>query len=173
MELSPSALLSPPPLWNPRTPTMIQQAAQPFRRFAWLTIIGFAGLLVSGCGSGDSYQIVPVSGRVTLDGQPVSGARVLFEPVGEGDELDLGPGSFGKTDAEGRYTLDTVDRRPGALVGEHQVMISTFEMAPDLTKMDTVRKEEIPARYNAESDLTFDVSAEGTDAADFELTTTP
>jgi len=135
------------------------------RRHAWLVA---ALLLLAGCG-GDPYDIVPVSGRVTLDGDPVAEANVSFEPIGEGDELALGPGSFGMTDAEGRYTLETVDRRRGAVVGEHRVTISTFRAAPDRSKMEVVREEEIPARYSGESELTFVVPPEGSAAADFEL----
>lgn len=132
---------------------------------AWLVA---APLLLAGC-SGNPYEIAPVSGRITLDGDPVAKAIVSFEPVGEGDKLRLGPGSFGVTDAEGRYTLETVDRRSGAVVGEHRVTISTFRAAPDRSKMEVVRKEEIPARYNDESELTFVVPPEGSENADFEL----
>lgn len=148
---------------------MPHHPADRFRRFARLMAIASAGLLLSGCGSGSDYELAPVSGRVTLDGRPVSGARVSFEPVGTGSELDLGPGSFAKTDGEGRYTLETVDRHPGALVGEHRVRISTFEMARDMSKSHTVREEQVPAQYNSQSDLTFDVPSKGTDAADFKL----
>jgi hypothetical protein len=34
-----------------------------------------------------------------------------------------------------------------------------------------MHKEIIPARYNTASELTFEVTADGTDAADFRLTT--
>jgi hypothetical protein len=132
---------------------------------AWLVA---ALPLLAGC-TGDPYDIVPVSGQVTLDGDPVAEATVSFEPVGEGNEPQLGPGSFGVTDAEGRYTLETVDRRRGAVVGEHRVTISTFRAAPDRSKMEVVREEEIPARYSGESELTFVVPPEGSEGADFEL----
>src|SRR5687767_15050217 len=45
------------------------------------------GLLVSQPGCGEAAGIgglAPVTGTVTLDGQPLSGAQVVFIPVGEG-----------------------------------------------------------------------------------------
>jgi len=131
-----------------------------------------AVVLLAGCGD-DGKPTVPVSGRVTLDGEAVSEARVSFEPIGDGTQLDLGLGSVGKTDDDGRYVLETIDRRPGALPGEHRVRISTFQMARDLTKKEVIREEEIPARYSGDTELTFEVPPKGTDAADFELVTEP
>ena len=64
---------------------MMHHFAQPLERFARSLVLVAAVLTLSGCGSHGS-PTVPVSGRVTLDGQPVSEARVSFEPVGEGDE---------------------------------------------------------------------------------------
>src|SRR5262249_34965527 len=75
-----------------------------------------------GCGGGP--KVAPVSGRVTLDGQPLAGASVNFQPLSDGNNLNPGPGSYGKTDADGRYSLRVVvDDRPGAFVGKHRVEI--------------------------------------------------
>ena len=57
---------------------------------------GFALLMlsatvVSGCGGGSSPpRAVPVSGVLTLDGQPVAGARVRFVPTVEGGRTAIG-----------------------------------------------------------------------------------
>ncbi len=57
---------------------------------------------LAGCG-GDGLQLVQVNGTVTLDGQPLVGAAVIFHPDG-------GRPSVGETDSEGRYSLKyTVD----------------------------------------------------------------
>jgi hypothetical protein len=77
----------------------------------------------AGCGC--TSDIVAVSGRVTLDGQPLAGAVVTFQPI-----LDRGAttatGSVGRTDSEGRFVLRLISPdRPGAAVGEHTVTITT------------------------------------------------
>ena len=49
-------------------------------------------LFLTGCGS-SAYDLVPVSGIVTLDDKPVAGARVVFEPTRSGEAaLNAGPG---------------------------------------------------------------------------------
>ena len=58
-----------------------------------------------------------VSGIVTLDGQPLTGATIAFVPQGEGRP------SFGKTDVSGRYTMTTFEEDDGALSGTHSVSI--------------------------------------------------
>ncbi|MDY3554606.1 hypothetical protein R5W24_003732 [Gemmata sp. JC717] len=118
----------------------------------------------AGCGGGGP---VSVSGAVTLDGQPVEGASVSFTPAA-GDGGGVG-GSYGKTDAQGRYALKTViGDRGGAVPGKHKVTISLSK--PDPKSPEGAEKNLIPAKYNTKSDLTFDVPTGGTDKADFVLT---
>ena len=58
----------------------------------------------------------------------------------------------------------------GALVGKHRVSITS---APETGVADDdagVFEDPVPARYNTETELEFDVPADGTDKADFKLT---
>jgi len=120
-------------------------------------------LATAGCGGGAAS----VSGVVTLDGKAVEGASVTFAPA-SGDGGGLG-GSYGKTDAQGRYSLRTVaGDKTGAAVGKHKVSISLSRGDPN--NPDSGGKELIPAKYNAKSELTFEVPSGGTDKADFTLT---
>lgn len=137
-----------------------------------IALIAGCVLLVAGCTS-RQFPTVPVSGRVTLDGQPLPGARVVFEPTARQTSL-AGPGSTGRTDAEGRFSLSTADGQTGAVAGPHRVRITTLETAPDPRgpeELTIVSPERAPPRYNEKSTLTFDVPAAGTDAADFPLVT--
>ena len=122
-----------------------------------------------GCES-KPHGLAPVSGIVTLDGQPVSGVRVTFQPSGR-DVENPGPGSSAFSDASGRYELKTVRDEHGAVPGQHTVRI--LNPAPQLASSDDSaappRKEIIPRRYE-DGHLTFDVPPEGTNAADFVLT---
>jgi len=127
-------------------------------------------LVFVGCG-GPLFPMAPVSGRVTLDGKPLAGAHVGFEPKRSGERLDAGPGSYGKTDAEGRFRLVSLEGDNGAVIGTHRVWVRTFrgKEGPNGSVL-IVMEEKIPPRYNSQTELTFVVPPEGTDAANFDLT---
>ncbi len=152
------------------------------------TILVSASLLaLVGCGGG-SGDYVPVSGRVTMDGTPLPYANVTFQPMAASGGGDTGGyGSSGYTDQDGKYTLRVNSQQlqtDGALVGKHRVQIVT---RPRLQEVDPDSKavsedgapppkaavpsdfRRVPAKYNDDSTLTFDVPADGTDQANFEL----
>jgi hypothetical protein len=132
-----------------------------------LFLVLAAGAL--GCGQ-DRYA--PVRGRVLLDGQPLADAYVTFQPVGGTNHPNPGPGSYGKTDADGRFTLRVVgENRPGAVSGSHSVAISAYRGAPPDPESDSARGPVnfIPPRYNNETTLIFEVPRGGSESADFEL----
>ena len=136
-------------------------------------VLGLSLGMLAGCG-GSPYPLARVSGVVTLDGGPLAGARVAFQPRRDGEGLDSGPGSYGTTDAQGRYSLATIDGARGAVVATHDVRISTFqaEADPAADALKTISPERVPARYQQPNALTFTVPLEGTTSADFHLTTT-
>jgi hypothetical protein len=80
-------------------------------------VLSPAMLLAAGCG--DNSGLSQVRGRVTLDGQPLAEATVLFTPV-EG-----GSTSIGKTNSAGEYALAYAADKWGTEPGPHQVWIST------------------------------------------------
>jgi hypothetical protein len=108
-------------------------------------------VLVAGCSSGEDYSIVPVSGRVTLDGRPVPKARVVFQPKRQQGKKEAGPGSVARTDEDGRFTLELQTQEPGegAVVGAHSVRVTTMEFIPDAPGSDsgTTTRELVPAYY--------------------------
>ncbi|QDU73189.1 hypothetical protein Pan97_01560 [Bremerella volcania] len=100
-----------------------------------------------GCG-GSGNPIGTVNGKVTLNGEPVSEAYVMFEPV-EG-----GRSSFGITDTDGNYQLTYMAENDGALVGEHTVRITTQRGAKRDDRGQITQpgvKEKFPPEYNTES----------------------
>lgn len=124
-----------------------------------------AFVLSAGCGN-SKYDLVTVTGTITMDGKPLEGASVKFQPKGGGAM------SFGKTDAQGRYQLETIHGDPGAMVATHKVSVfkssgsvdtSTEEVQPQV-------KQLIPERYNYKSELTYEVKPGNNDAVDFTLT---
>ena len=123
---------------------------------------------LAGCGS-DPYKVAPVSGTVTLNGKPLANTSVTFAPVAAAGTIEPGPSSAGTTDADGRFTLTLIGKDgKGAVVGKHKVRISIREEA-DVSDDTPVKVQQLPMKYNAQTMLEFDVPADGTDKADFDL----
>ncbi len=86
-------------------------------------------LMISGCG-GNKAKLVPAEGVVLIDGQPAEGIMVQFVPVTLDEAIDA-PTSQAITDAEGKFVLQTMDNRPGAVPGPHKVtLIDSLEDRP-------------------------------------------
>src|SRR6476620_7608784 len=78
-------------------------------------------VVLTGCSR--KANVVPVSGRVTLDGKPLADVAINFGPITGG--LDGAYAAYAKTDAEGRYTLKLVDGgQRGASVGPNRVTLN-------------------------------------------------
>ncbi len=128
-------------------------------------------------GCGGEYKIAPVSGKVTLDGEPLAGALLSFEPLAQGDSQESGYGSYAECDDQGQYRIKSLKGEDGAIIGPHMVMVTTFKMkeGPNGENIP-VSKEKVPARYNtygSKDIIRFEVPREGTDQANFDLTTKP
>jgi hypothetical protein len=115
-------------------------------------------LSVAGCG--DSQKLAPVTGVVTFDGAPLSGAWVIYEP-------EHGRISTGRTDTDGRYELFFTPDRTGALIGPHCVRIHSVE--PGVAAAGS-HGERIPARFNSRTTLELEV-IDARNEVDFDLTT--
>jgi hypothetical protein len=126
-------------------------------------------LLASGCSG--AAPIVPVSGRVTLDGRPLRKALIQFMPVARPNSIEApGPGSTGVTDDDGRYTLTTIgSSAKGAVVGDHIVAIYTV-FGPVQRSDAGGGREILPARYHAATELKFTVKPGAANEANWELT---
>lgn len=81
-----------------------------------LRLLLLSTLLLACSGCGPSFKTVPVSGQVTLDGQPVTDAGVLYVPVNQG------PTARAVTDAQGRYVLKT-NALDGTAPGKYRVAV--------------------------------------------------
>jgi hypothetical protein len=125
-----------------------------------LTLI-LLGPLVAGCGS--NGDLAMVKGRVTLNGEPLEGATVEFQPTAEG-----GSPSYGMTDDDGRYRLMSTFDTAGAMPGEHIVSIRTAGTCFDDQGNEFEREERVPPQYNAQTELRRTVEP-GSNRFDFEL----
>lgn len=125
-----------------------------------------------GCVDDKPYELAPVRGKVTLDGEVIEGAVVSFQPRSTGS-FNVGPGSTGKCDKTGFFELTTIKREPGAVVGKHRVRIysANHELKNSHDDSEVASKELVPEIYNYRSTLEFEVPLKGSDEANFSLFT--
>lgn len=128
-----------------------------FLRCLLIVVASSVGAIGCSSQSADMPELAPVSGVVTLDGQPVTNASVTFES-------EKGQVAYGNTDAEGRYELSFRDGFKGAEVGKNTVRIETTLDAP----APPGYRDPIPAKYNQASELSVDVQS-GENTHDFTL----
>jgi hypothetical protein len=86
----------------------------------WLSAV--LGLCLAGCGGAEGDEgrvdVYEVTGTVTMDGKPVSGATVSFSPK------DKQPAAVGMTDDSGAYSLTTYESGDGAAAGNYTVLVT-------------------------------------------------
>jgi len=140
-------------------------------------------LFLAGC-STEPFDLAPVKGRVTLNGEPLADAAVLFQPLVPegGNGLEVGPESGAHTNADGTFELRTfAPERIGAVVGRHRVVVSLPKeegqsggaLTEEGTTPDGVYntvKYTIPLRYRDGSALSYEVPPEGLTDLHIELT---
>ncbi|QDU27574.1 hypothetical protein ETAA8_26620 [Anatilimnocola aggregata] len=112
------------------------------------SVLAFA----TGCREADFGR---VSGKVTLDGQPLEFCTVEFQPEG-------GSPAYGVTDEQGNYVLQFTNDQIGALVGKNVVRITSFRESKPR------ERERVPTKYNRQSELVRDVGP-GNQTLNFDL----
>lgn len=130
-----------------------------------------------GCG-GDGLPRQPLSGKVTLDGQPIESAVVTFTPTNTS-------GSSTSAAAEVKSGSFSISRADGLIPGSYRVSISSTKEVPakpsrkketdsvtgeEITPPSTTLAEALPARYNTRSELTAEVAEAGPNEFTFTLT---
>ena len=90
----------------------------------------------AGCSSNEP-KIVPVSGTVTRNGQPVANITIHFEP-------EKGRPSWGRSDDNGHYTLNYERGRDGAVAGTHKVFVEFRPSGPDEESQMAEGKLKVP-----------------------------
>jgi hypothetical protein len=105
-------------------------------RATWLFFVLSHFFLIAaiGCGDGRPARVM-VSGKVTIDGAPVTRGSIKLVP-------EAGRPSFGNIGPDGRFTLTCYDGADGAIPGKHRVQV-------DANRPISEKKMEIftPKRY--------------------------
>ncbi|MDX1947430.1 MAG: carboxypeptidase-like regulatory domain-containing protein [Pirellulaceae bacterium] len=130
-------------------------------------VAALASISLLGCGGGGPDNLAGVKGRVTLDGQPLPNAVVIYTA------LTGGSSAADQTDENGNYELSFVRGIKGAQVGEYAVSISSFSHGdPDAIPPVPATPELVPERYNVQTELRQKVEP-GTNTCNFDLLSGP
>ena len=121
------------------------------RRWGHLCKLLLLGMLVccGGCGR-RGPELAPVTGRVTLGGEPLPDAEVEFQPL-------EGAPSYGSTDADGNFTLHYTRDLEGAEIGQHIVRIKSEVELVDADGETIEAPQKVPERYHNRSELRREV----------------
>ncbi len=127
-----------------------------------LFLVAVSCLTLVGCGR-QGPKIVPVSGKVTMNGKPLTGYVGFLRVVPEGERA-----ATGRIDpADGSFSLTTYSSDDGCVLGKHPVAVIVNTM------VGTELVWLIPEHYgdHATSELNVDIVGE-TDSLEIELTGT-
>lgn len=92
-----------------------------FRHSLLFLLFALAGILLPGCGSGQR-ETTPVSGKITVDGKPLTTGRIMFWPD------DGGPTATSTIGSDGSYRLTTYRENDGAVLGPHKVTVEAVNI---------------------------------------------
>lgn len=113
-----------------------------------------AVVLIVAAGCGPRAVVVPVSGRVEVDGKPLTTGGIMVVP----DEGRAASGSIG---SDGRFTLSTFKEGDGVVKGRHKVEIFAVTFPTKTSKQWLVPKH---TRTASTSKVWLDVTGPTDDA---------
>lgn len=121
----------------------------------------------TGCGGGDSDR-KQIGGTVTLEGQPLKEGPISFFP-----QLDTKGPTAGASIVDGKFTINA---KKGPLPGKFHVQITATRLtgrkiiAPPPTEGTVDEIEQyLPARYNTMSELEAELTDEGPNHFEYDL----
>jgi hypothetical protein len=88
-----------------------------YRHSCWYVTAGFLTAMALGCSDGLPER-VPVSGRVVIDGQPLTSGTIRFKPT-------QGRVATGVIQSDGSFTMSTFEDGDGVVPGTHAVTVSS------------------------------------------------
>lgn len=125
-----------------------------------------AAIFATGCGpGGNAPATVPVTGKITLEGEPVAAAIVSLTPTaGSADAVP----AQATTNDSGEFEVQSVfnqgrDTQAGMTPGEYLLTVTKLEELPAQAQITRAPKNLLPKRYEsiASSDLKATISVDG------------
>ena len=119
-------------------------------RISSLAVLCLVTFCLSGCGGGPpAAKLVPVTGTVTIDDQPVENIMVQFVPKTM-DETVNAPTSQALTGADGKFELFTTGNEKGAIAGLHLVTFNDIMVDRPAQGEEQQNPSRVPLRYSTD-----------------------
>jgi hypothetical protein len=117
-----------------------------------------AGLLGSACGCREETKLFPVSGKVTVNGKPLTSGFVRFAPdKAKGNPFGGEP--IGEINDQGEYTLNYMGK-PGAPMGAYKITVTSMgATGEDNTKVKPKNTVRMTYANASTTPLTVEVTA--------------
>ena len=89
----------------------------------WVGLLSLVAVL--GCGgSGENFPTAAVTGKVTFEGQPVTGGELVFAPISDVAGKPAGKNGGAMIGSDGTFTVSTYGENDGAVIGKHRVVFT-------------------------------------------------
>ncbi len=133
----------------------------------WTAVVVIA---CAGCGGDARPTTVPVHGKVTYQGEPVTQGTVTFQPVKPAEGYPKRPAT-GTIGADGTYELSTFEAGDGAIPGEYQVAVVSKTGEATLEQPDAPETWLVPEKYASaeQSGLTATVPPDASSPVEINL----
>lgn len=112
-----------------------------------LALLVTCSIAVSGCQKKRVKGLVPAQGVVTLNGEIVAGATVLFSPKEIGGQAGS---AQAVTDDEGVFKMTTLDPGDGVYPGEYSVSIIKDKIEGGLSPEEAKERYDNPDKYRGQ-----------------------
>lgn len=141
------------------------------KTFSLGSLLIVAAAISTGCKKSEE-PLVPVTGRVLVDGKPAAGAAIAFHPA----DAANGTHPVAQVDANGDFQLTTIRAGDGARPGDYRVTLTWYVSPP---RKKGVEGEEspprnlIPTKYTRgeTTPITATIRQEGNDPIRIEIST--
>lgn len=139
-------------------------------RYRWRVVYLLGCVLIAGCG--DDRGLVPVRGRITLDGADMPGKGYLrFVPleVAQGYVRRAGLAHF---DTDGAYRVKSFQPGDGLFPGKYAIFVFCWEVEPNMNGKPA--KSFLPDKYVDPEEPPFMLTVEeGQGVIDFDISVEP
>ena len=115
--------------------------------------------LLSGC-SKSPFNTAPVTVSLSLDGEPLSGGRVVLMPVMSADSLETGKPGIADIGPDGTAPVSTYGSGDGAVVGDHTAKVINTEPDSEAGRRLRVQRISVPGRWTVAADQENEVNIE-------------
>jgi len=94
------------------------------RTLRWAVALLIGVMAISGCGDAGKKPVAKVSGKVTFNGQAVTGGTITLAPRASANSSEAGTPARCSVQSDGSFKASTYGQFDGAIIGKHQVMYS-------------------------------------------------